>query len=458
MCAQRCQSSTVPNVCTHCSTSIVLFFGAQGERRSDFAFANHAYRAHQCPSGLCSGDAALSGEKGKESARTTVGTHGGARMSVADALLMASTAGEALDEAIMRLKAPGKGIGDVGSALEELDARLNGLGEVLAPLLRLPGITDILVNSTRVWVDCGQGVEPIDDGFSSEEEVRALAITMAAICGKRLDDAMPIVDGILPMGVRVHAVIPPLSGEGTIISLRIPARGGLTLEQMRKGASIDDTTHQILSRMLDVRCNVLISGATGSGKTTLLSALLSSISVNERLICIEEISELHPAHPHVVHLQARQANTQGRGEVSLSELVRAAMRMRPDRIILGECRGGEVRDIMSALNTGHRGSFATIHANTPAEVPARLSALGALAGMSAEATHVQAHAAFDLVVHMERSVGSDGNTGRRVAQIGVFGLERGELTCSCAYRIDRRGRGSTGPAWEELRRVLSRDS
>lgn len=379
-------------------------------------------------------------------------------MSVADALLMASTAGETLDEAIMRLKAPGKGIGDVGSALEELDARLNGLGEVLAPLLRLPGITDILVNSTRVWVDCGRGVEPIDDGFSSEEEVRALAITMAAICGKRLDDAVPIVDGILPMGVRVHAVIPPLSGEGTIISLRIPARGGLTLEQMRKGASIDDTTQQILSRMLEVRCNVLISGATGSGKTTLLSALLSSISVNERLICIEEMSELHPAHPHVVHLQARQANTQGRGEVSLSELVRAAMRMRPDRIILGECRGGEVRDIMSALNTGHRGSFATIHANTPAEVPARLSALGALAGMSAEATHVQARAAFDLVVHMERSVGSYGNTGRRVAQIGVFGLERGELTCSCAYRIDRRGRGSTGPAWEELRRVLSRDS
>lgn len=379
-------------------------------------------------------------------------------MSVADALLMASTAGETLDEAIMRLKAPGKGIGDVGSALEELDARLNGLGEVLAPLLRLPGITDILVNSTRVWVDCGRGVEPIDDGFSSEEEVRALAITMAAICGKRLDDAVPIVDGILPMGVRVHAVIPPLSGEGTIISLRIPARGGLTLEQMRKGASIDDTTQQILSRMLEVRCNVLISGATGSGKTTLLSALLSSISVNERLICIEEISELHPAHPHVVHLQARQANTQGRGEVSLSELVRAAMRMRPDRIILGECRGGEVRDIMSALNTGHRGSFATIHANTPAEVPARLSALGALAGMSAEATHVQARAAFDLVVHMERSMGSYGNTGRRVAQIGVFGLERGELTCSCAYRIDRRGRGSTGPAWEELRRVLSRDS
>ena len=379
-------------------------------------------------------------------------------MSVADALLMASTAGETLDEAIMRLKAPGKGIGDVGSALEELDARLNGLGEVLAPLLRLPGITDILVNSTRVWVDCGQGVEPIDDGFSSEEEVRALAITMAAICGKRLDDAVPIVDGILPMGVRVHAVIPPLSGEGTISSLRIPARGGLTLEQMRKGASIDDTTQQILSRMLEVRCNVLISGATGSGKTTLLSALLSSISVNERLICIEEMSELHPAHPHVVHLQARQANTQGRGEVSLSELVRAAMRMRPDRIILGECRGGEVRDIMSALNTGHRGSFATIHANTPAEVPARLSALGALAGMSAEATHVQARAAFDLVVHMERSMGSYGNTGRRVAQIGVFGLERGELTCSCAYRIDRRGRGSTGPAWEELRRVLSRDS
>ena len=379
-------------------------------------------------------------------------------MSVADALLMASTAGEALDEAIMRLKAPGKGIEDVGSALEELDARLNGLGEVLAPLLRLPGITDILVNSTRVWVDCGRGVEPIDDGFSSEEEVRALAITMAAICGKRLDDAVPIVDGILPMGVRVHAVIPPLSGEGTIISLRIPARGGLTLEQMRKGASIDDTTQQILSRMLEVRCNVLISGATGSGKTTLLSALLSSVSVNERLICIEEMSELHPAHPHVVHLQARQANTQGRGEVSLSELVRAAMRMRPDRIILGECRGGEVRDIMSALNTGHRGSFATIHANTPAEVPARLSALGALVGMSAEATYVQARAAFDLVVHMERSVGSYGNTGRRVAQIGVFGLERGELTCSCAYRIDRRGRGSTGPAWEELRRVLSRDS
>ncbi len=378
-------------------------------------------------------------------------------MNITESVLMAISGGEALEDAVASLKPAGVGLEEISASLEELEARLNGLGEVLSPLLHLPGITDILVNSTQVWVDCGKGVERVDTEFAAEEEARALAITMAAMCGKRLDDAVPIVDGILPIGIRVHAVIPPLSGQGTVISLRIPAQGGVSIEQMYASSSMDDTIRQILTRTLDVRCNVLISGATGSGKTTLLSALLSALPSSERLICIEEMSELHPDHPHVVHLQAREANTQGRGEVTLSELVRAAMRMRPDRIVLGECRGAEVRDIMSALNTGHRGSFATIHANTPQEVPARLAALGSLAGMNAEASMLQAHAAFDLVIHMERMAGASVRGGRRVASIGVIKMLGEELVCPCAYHFDRRGRGRTGPAWEDLRRVLSRE-
>ena len=378
-------------------------------------------------------------------------------MSLIDDCLLAAHSGKDDDQAAIPIKAVGMGIDELGTHLEELEARFNGLGKILAPLIHLPGITDILVNSRQVWADCGQGVEPAGCSFDSEEEVRELAVTMAGICGKRLDDAAPIVDGVLPMGIRLHAVIPPLSGGGTLISLRIPARNGLSIEQMRAMGSIDNTSYQVLMRALDMRCNILISGATGSGKTTLLAALLGTLPDSQRLICIEEMSELNPQHPHVVHLQARQANAQGRGEVTLSELVRAAMRMRPDRIVLGECRGIEVRDIMTALNTGHRGSFATIHANTPAEVPARLAALGALAGMDARATDLQAKAAFQLVVHMERVAHGPKRGTRQLTQIGIFGMEDGVLACTCAYRCDCRGRGKPGPAWEGLRALLTED-
>ena len=208
-------------------------------------------------------------------------------MSLIDDCLVVAHSGKEDDQAAIPIKAVGIGIDELGTHLEELEARFNGLGKTLAPLIHLPGITDILVNSTQVWADCGQGVQPAGCSFDSEEEVRELAVTMAGVCGKRLDDAVPIVDGVLPMGIRLHAVIPPLSGGGTLISLRIPARNGLSIEQMREMGSIDNTSYQVLMRALDMRCNILISGATGSGKTTLLAALLGTLPHGQRLICIE---------------------------------------------------------------------------------------------------------------------------------------------------------------------------
>ena len=174
-------------------------------------------------------------------------------MSLIDDCLVVAHSGKKDDQTAIPLKPIGMGIEELGTHLEELEARFNGLGKILAPLIRLPGITDILVNSTQVWADCGQGVEPAGCSFDSEEEVRELAVTMAGICGKRLDDAAPIVDGVLPMGIRLHAVIPPLSGGGTLISLRIPARNGLSIGQMREMGSIDNTSYQVLMRALDMR-------------------------------------------------------------------------------------------------------------------------------------------------------------------------------------------------------------
>lgn len=337
---------------------------------------------------------------------------------------------------------------DVVGLGRRLRQAIAGAGPLLDPLLSDRSVTDVLVNGGRgVWVDRGNGMERDERasrGLSDDSSVRALAVRLAAACGQRLDDSSPIVDGTFPDGLRLHAVLPPLAAEGTLISMRAHRPVSFTLAELAEGGMFDRFALRLLLALVAHRANVIVSGATGSGKTTLLAAVLGEVPSDERILVIEESAELRPSHPHVVHLQVRRANVQGAGEVALSELVRAAMRMRPDRIVLGECRGAEVREVLTALNTGHEGGWATIHANSAADVPARLTALGALAGMSEDVVAAQAASALDAVVHIERRDGV-----RVLAQVAVLERRRGELTASVALEFDGKA-VAQGPAWPRL--------
>ncbi|MFC4553714.1 TadA family conjugal transfer-associated ATPase [Georgenia faecalis] len=325
-------------------------------------------------------------------------------------------------------------------------AELLGAGEVLQPLLEDPAVTDVLVNGAAgTWVDRGAGLERVDTVVGTEREVRALATRLAAACGQRLDDACPVVDGSLPDGTRLHAVLPPLSATGTLISLRTLRTRAFSLAELVASGTVAPQVAPVLRALVRCRANVLVSGATGTGKTTLLASMLSLVGPGERIVCIEEATELRPDHPHVVHLQVRRANVQDAGAVSMAELVRAAMRMRPDRLVLGECRGAEVREVLGALNTGHDGGWATVHANASADVPARLLALGALAGMSEQAVAVQAVSALDAVLHLRRRAGA-----RRLVEVALLARRGDELTCDLALTVGADGRVQEGPAWPRL--------
>lgn len=301
---------------------------------------------------------------------------------------------------------------------EDADFALAGCGTLIGRFLAAPEVTDVLVNGTEIWVDRGEGVEETGLRLESSAQARDLAVRMAAAAGARLDEAAPIVDATLPDGTRLHAMLCPPAVGGPLISLRTQRRRAFSLEQLRTNGTLTDLEMRTVQRLVQCRASVILSGATGSGKTTLLSAILSSVSPTQRIICIEDVAELRPDHPHTVSITTRSANVQGRGQITLADLLRAAMRMRPDRIVLGECRGGEVREVLSALNTGHEGGWATIHANAASDVPARLVALGALAGMKETTVHAQALAALDAVIHVERRGGC-----RRLAQIAVFAAQ-----------------------------------
>lgn len=327
----------------------------------------------------------------------------------------------------------------------EVRAQLHGAGTALQPLLQDPAVTDVLVNGTDgVWVDRGHGLQRADHAFADAAAVRSLATRLAAACGQRLDDASPVVEGTLPDGTRLHAVLPPLSATGTLISLRTHRVRTFTLDELVASGTVAAAMEQVLRALVARRANVLVSGATGSGKTTLLAALLSLAGDDERIICIEESAELRPDHPHVVHLQVRRANVQQVGEVPLRELVRAAMRMRPDRLVLGECRGAEVRDVLGALNTGHDGGWATVHANAAADVPARLVALGSLAGMTEATVAAQAASALDAVLHLRRTEGR-----RRLVEIAVLRRDGRSLTGELALFWEGED-VRAGPGWPAL--------
>jgi pilus assembly protein CpaF len=299
----------------------------------------------------------------------------------------------------------------------DVQAELVGAGP-LEPLLALPGVTDVLVNGAdEVWLDRGAGMERASVRFPDDAAVRRLAQRLAAAAGRRLDDAMPLADAALPDGTRLHAVLPPLAAR-TTLSLRVLARERHALPDLMRRGTMPPDVARALQAIVGAKLAVVISGGTGSGKTTLLGALLGTVGPDERLLVIEDAPELVIEHPHVVRLVTRTANVEGAGAVGLRELVRHALRMRPDRIVVGEFRGAEMVELLVALNTGHDGGAATLHANSAADVPARFAALGALAGLPLAAVTSLVASAVDVVLHLRRT-----RAGRIVEEIGL--LQRG---------------------------------
>lgn len=300
----------------------------------------------------------------------------------------------------------------------------------VAPLVAYladPEVSDVFINGVDgLFVDRGRGAERVPAWRADERAVRELAVALIGIGGRHLDDLTPLVDVRWEQGARVHAVLPPVACGGAAISIRLPSPDRLTLDDLGRRGMVDAATGVRLSALIERRANLLVTGSTGAGKTTLLAGLLALVPHGERIITIEDVAELRIDHPHHVRLEARQANLEGAGAVGLDRLVREALRMRPDRLVVGECRGEEVRELLTALNTGHDGGAGTLHASGLADVPARLEALGALAGMSDQAVARQVASAIGAIVHVER--GRDGirrvsGIARPVVVDGRLGVE-----------------------------------
>ncbi|HEY8083057.1 MAG TPA: CpaF family protein [Solirubrobacterales bacterium] len=290
-----------------------------------------------------------------------------------------------------------------------------GLGP-LEDLLADAAVEEVMVNGPGcVYVERAGRIEPAGVAFAGEAELRDAIERILAPLGRRIDELSPMVDARLADGSRVNVVIPPLAIDGPVLSIRrFGAKRPGPAELVRLGSLTDDQ-HDLLARAVSERRSVLVSGGTGSGKTTMLNALSSFIATGERVVTIEDAAELRLQQPHVVRLESRPPSVEGRGEVTIRDLLRNALRMRPDRIVIGEVRGAEALDLLTALNTGHDGALSTIHANSPADALSRLETLALMAGLGLphEAIAAQAQRGIDLVVHMERR--SDGS--RQVTEI-----------------------------------------
>ncbi len=285
----------------------------------------------------------------------------------------------------------------------------------LAPLLADQAVTDVLVNGVQVWVDRGAGLQRAAVRLGEAEDVRRLAQRLVAACGRRLDDGQPYADARLPDGTRLHAVLPPVATQGPYLSLRTFRQRPFSLADLVTHGTVPAAVAPLLEAIVGAKLAYLVTGGTGSGKTTLLATLLGLVPPTERIVLVEDAAELRPVHPHVVALQARTANVEGAGVVGLTDLVRQALRMRPDRLVVGECRGPEIVDLLGALNTGHDGGAGTLHANAPGDVPARLEALGMLGGLPRAALHAQVLAALQVVLQVRRTV-----NGRVLESVSVL--------------------------------------
>lgn len=354
-------------------------------------------------------------------------------------------------EAVEEMLVDGAGVYSRSQAAtlgRRLDADVLGAGP-LEDVISLDGVTDVLVNGCDgVWIDRGHGLERFRIDLGDAEAVRRLAVRLAAVAGRRLDDASPFVDAVLPGGVRLHALLPPLVEGAAHISLRVPNRTCPDLDALVTRGSMPQEVAGLLVGLVQRHVAFVVSGGTGTGKTTLLGAMLAFVPAHERILVVEDVRELVVEHPHVVRLEGRRANVEGVGEVSLTALVRQSLRMRPDRVVVGEVRGAEVRELMAALNTGHQGGCGTVHANAPQDVPARFEALGALAELGPEAVRTQLRSALRVVVHLTREEGV-----RRLHSIGVIEGDHRGLEVRLAWE-----RGRRCEAWADVLALAGADA
>ena len=324
--------------------------------------------------------------------------------------------------------------------VERVAQRSFGLGP-LEPLLGDPTVDEVMVNGPEhVWVERDGRIEPTAACFAGESDLRHAIERILAPLGRRVDEAEPLCDARLPDGSRVNVVVAPLALDGSVLTIRRFRRRGFGPDDLVANATWSQPLRDLLESAVRARCNVLISGGTGSGKTTTLNALTEFIGAHERIVTVEDAAELRLRHPHVVRLEARPASLEGRGEVTVRRLVRNALRMRPDRIVVGEVRGAEALDMLSAMSSGHDGSLSTVHAGSPEEALRRVETLALMAGLGLphEAVREQVAGALDLVVHQARM--HDGT--RRVVAVSEVVRVAGGAGTRELYAL-RDGR----PAW-----------
>ena len=327
--------------------------------------------------------------------------------------------------------------------VNDVQHELFGLGP-LEPLLADSTISDILVNRyDMIYIERRGRIESTNVTFKDDEHLMRVIERIVSSVGRRIDESSPMVDARLQDGSRVNAIIPPLSIDGPVLSIRRFGSTPLKMHQLIEYKALTKDIADMLEMVVNARLNVLISGGTGAGKTTLLNALSAYIPEHERIVTIEDSAELQLQQPHVVRLETRPANIEGKGEVTQRDLVRNSLRMRPDRIVIGEVRGGEAIDMLQAMNTGHDGSLTTVHANTPRDAVARLETMIQMTGMrlSDRAMRQQIAAAIDLVVQAARL--SDGS--RRVTSISeITGMEGDTITMQEIFQFERSGVDSQG--------------
>jgi len=339
---------------------------------------------------------------------------------------------------------------DADRLIGEMADEALGLGP-LEHLLLDPEISEVMVvDADTIYVERRGKLELTTARFTDDDRVRAVIERIVTPLGRRVDESSPLVDARLADGSRVNAIIRPLALRGSCITIRKFARTPLTLDALCRLGALTSAMGLFLTRSVVAKKNILISGGTGSGKTTLLNVLSAAIPTGERIVTIEDSAELKLAQPHVVSLETRPPNMEGKGEYTIRDLVKNALRMRPDRIVIGECRGGEALDMLQAMNTGHDGSLTTTHANSPAEALARLETLVLMAGVDlpSRAVREQIAASIQLVVQQARL--SDGS--RKITEISeVAGLDRnGELRSRTLYRFVRTGTGPNGEVLGEF--------
>jgi pilus assembly protein CpaF len=320
----------------------------------------------------------------------------------------------------------------------EIQDEVLGLGP-LEPLMKDPTVSDILVNSCKqVYVERFGKLELTEAGFKDDAHLRRIIDKIVSAVGRRIDESCPMVDARLADGSRVNAIIPPLAIDGPMVSIRRFAADPLELEDLITLKTLTPEIGELIKGIVKARLNVLISGGTGSGKTTMLNVLSRFVPENERVVTIEDSAELQLKQEHVVRLETRPANIEGRGEVTQRDLVRNSLRMRPDRIIVGEVRGGEVLDMLQAMNTGHDGSLTTIHANSPRDALMRLETLVALTGLSIPTGFIRKYvsSALNLIIHVSRMV--DGSR-KLVSLQEITGMEGETITLQEIFSFEQTG-------------------